>query len=133
MLNQDKKLKLNNFCSCEQTNEDGHTEPDYCDGECFALDKEYFGEVFQEWLDRNGALEVTDKTPKVLLASYNMNWDKVSGVALIECDHEKVIDALNIRTEWSLEISLSGSDLSIVRRSHDELGASFDVRLVYED
>ena len=125
-------MTINNFCTCESYDEDGHPEPFDCDGECFVLDKEYFGELFQEWLDRNGALETAVITPKVVIRGSAMNWNRVSGVAVVDCDYESVLQALSIDSEYTLRISLSGSALKVVRSSHDEYGARFDFTLVYD-
>jgi hypothetical protein len=61
-----------------------------------------------------------------------MNWDKVSGEAVVSFD--KVLDALKINGDFNLRFKQEGTVLTAIRSSHDEpTGAGFSFTLIKDE
>jgi hypothetical protein len=61
-----------------------------------------------------------------------MNWDKVSGEAVVSFD--KVLDALKINGDFNLRFKQEGTVLTATRSSHDEpTGAGFTFTLIKDE
>jgi len=75
--------------------------------------------ILAPWLDAN---EWDDYT-RIRIEGYGMGWRGMSGFLNITAD--KILDGLSINGEYTLRFKLTGKELTAVRSSHDELGASF--------
>ena len=110
-------ITIKSHCECDDIEEG-------CMGEvCYVPLKEAFEEsIFPEFLTRNG-------NPEYLkIVGQNMGWMRTSGYKIVEADANKVFESLTINGDWTLRISLAGSNLLITRSSHDEpMGAGFSV------
>ena len=124
---------LTNDCVCtkfdeetgeEMVDENGDPIPsDYCH-ECYEEELEVFHEfILDEWLKRNNA----DRDSRIIVSSEAMNWNKVSGIASVSA--KNLVDTLSINTSWILRFTLDDKELTVVRSSHDELGAPFVVAI----
>ena len=132
-MTEKQTFTLTNDCVCtkfdeetgeEMVDENGDPIPsDYCH-ECYEEELEVFHEfVLDEWLKRNNA----DRDSRIIVSSEAMNWNKVSGIASVSA--KNLVDTLSINTSWILRFTLDDKELTVVRSSHDELGAPFVVAI----
>ena len=132
-MTEKQQFTLTNDCVCtkfdEETGEemvDKNGDPipsDYCH-ECYEEELEVFHEVvLDEWLKRNNA----DRDSRIIVSSEAMNWNKVSGYASVSA--KDLVDTLSINSSWILRFTLDDKELTVVRSSHDELGAPFVVEI----
>lgn len=132
-MTEKQTFTLTNDCVCtkfdEETGEEmvdeyGNPVPsDYCHN-CYEDELYSFHEfVLDEWLARNNA----DRESRIIVSSEAMNWNKVSGIASVSA--KNLVDTLSINTSWILRFTLDDKELTVVRSSHDELGAPFVVAI----
>ena len=132
-MSEKEQFTLTNDCVCtkfdeetgeEMVDENGDPIPsDYCHN-CYEEELEVFHEfVLDEWLKRNNA----DRDSRIIVSSEAMNWNKVSGIASVSA--KNLVDTLSINTSWILRVTLDDKELTVVRSSHDELGAPFVVAI----
>jgi len=132
-VSEKEQFTLTNDCVCtkfdeetgeEMVDENGDPIPsDYCHN-CYEEELEVFHEfVLDEWLKRNNA----DRDSRIIVSSEAMNWNKVSGIASVSA--KNLVDTLSINTSWILRVTLDDKELTVVRSSHDELGAPFVVAI----
>jgi hypothetical protein len=132
-VTEKQQFTLTNDCVCtkfdeetgeEMVDENGDPIPsDYCH-ECYEEELEVFHEfILDEWLARNNA----DRDSRIIVSSEAMNWNKVSGIASVSA--KNLVDTLSINTSWILRFTLDDKELTVVRSSHDELGAPFVVEI----
>jgi hypothetical protein len=130
-VTEKQTFTLTNDCVCtkfdeetgeEMVDENGDPIPsDYCH-ECYEEELAVFDEfVLDEWLARNNA----DRDSRIIVSSEAMNWNKVSGYASVSA--KDLVDTLSINSSWILRFTLDDKELTVVRSSHDELGAPFVV------
>ena len=100
----------------------------YC--ECWEYDREDTVACLTQWLVRNGEPE------GALIEGAAMGWQRRAGYKLERNSDtgklaQQLLEALSIRGEFSLKLSLEGKELKARRASHDEpTGASFIFRAV---
>jgi len=120
-----KEMTLTTTCSCEFYDEETDTSKpaEYCYGDCYTEDLEYYTEAFlNPWLE---AKAIMADSP-VRIEGSAMGWQRRSGYK--DTSARAIIDSLSFDGDWTLVIRYDGNDLSFVRYSHDEpTGASFIV------
>jgi hypothetical protein len=132
-VTEKQTFTLTNDCVCtkfdEETGEEmvdeyGNPVPsDYCHN-CYEDELYSFNEfVLDEWLARNDA----DRDTRIIVSSEAMNWNKVAGYASVSA--KDLVDTLSINSSWILRFTLDDKELTVVRSSHDELGAPFVVAI----
>ena len=92
------------------------------DKDCFGCYEDSIGwvkELLDEWKTRNGEPEY------IRINGSAMGWRRLTGYSDTTADVNEMFDKLSLNGDWRLEFTLTGADMKIVRRSHDELGASF--------
>lgn len=89
-----------------------------CHGVCFESGKETFLQAIEDWMKDT-------KTEAFYIEGSNMGWTHASGNTEVLTDPKQALDALNIRDQWILRLTNEANDLTVVRSSHDELGAAF--------
>ncbi len=102
---------------------------EYCYGDCYTEQVcDFTDNILPEWL----TIHNLDKNSPVLIKGYGMTWRGVSGDAVRYAD--QIISTLEIDGDFILRITCDTEtgDLRIVRSSHDELGASFEIEPVPE-
>lgn len=130
-VTEKQQFTLTNDCVCtkfdeetgeEMVDENGDPIPsDYCH-ECYEEELAVFDEfILDEWLERNDA----DRDTRIIVSSEAMNWNKVAGYASVSA--KDLVDTLSINSSWILRFTLDDKELTVVRSSHDELGAPFVV------
>jgi hypothetical protein len=125
-LLEDWSAALGTNCECVYLDEeDKEVMPYGCDGECYQEAKDFTLELIEEWLERN------DHPSAVIIRGVAMGWQRRAGYALIRATGDKIatetLDKLTLNGDFSLELNLRGRACHAVRRSHDELGASFEL------
>lgn len=118
-------------CVCYKTDEygegvldkNGEAVPsDYCYGDCYAEQVfDFTDNILPYWLE---AKAIMADSP-VRINGSGMTWRGVSGYA--DTSARGIVKALEINGDFTLRITYEDGELSIVRSSHDELGASFTV------
>lgn len=116
------RMELTSDCTCTMLDENEAEMPsDECFG-CWEDDLEYFkAEFLGPFLDANDL--GTYDTLK--LDATNMGWRRETAHAYVEA--RALIDMVALRGDFTLRITLSEDkrELTIIRSSHDELGARF--------
>lgn len=93
--------------------------PADCNGTCWDDAQTYaYGEV-REWLEAN-------KSEAYYVKGSNMHWTGISGQTDVQTDPAKALSLLSINGEYNLRFKREGDTLTVVRTSHDELGALFE-------
>jgi hypothetical protein len=118
------RAEVTSDCRCETYNEDTDTsspsEECYY-GECYTEAVEDFTEnILKVWLDRNRISE----DAKIQIVGSKMRWTGSSGWTIVPA--LEINKALEIDGDFILRYKLLGTELTCVRSSHDELGASFE-------
>lgn len=112
-------------CTCVDENEQPRI--DDCYGWCYEYAEQDVAYLLEEWLERSDTA-----TDTVRVSSEAMNWNRVSGYAIVGIDN--LLDTMKINGEYQLRFKLSGNNLTIVRYSHDEpTGALFTATFVPDD
>ena len=111
--------------------ENGEYVPDYenCYGDCYTEQvADFTDNILPEWLTHHNL----DKSSPVLIKGSGMTWRGVSGSAVRYAD--QIIPALQIDSDYILRITCDTETglLKIVRSSHDEYGALFEIEPVPE-
>lgn len=115
-------LELSNNCTCED--EEGNYS-DECFG-CYDDSRSYlFDHIVPLWESRNKA------TDNIRIEGANMGWMHESGWLVTEA--KNLLDALSINGDYTLVFTLEGADLKVMRYSHDEHGASFEITFVPDE
>ena len=119
--------EITSDCTCTDENEQPTND---CIGWCYQFAEEDVAFLVEEWLDRNQITTLPEEV-SVLVATNAMNWDRVSAYADIKAD--KLVTLLKLNGDYCIRFKLQGTELSIVRYSHDEpVGALFTVA-IYEN
>lgn len=126
-LLEDWSAGITTNCECRYLDEeDNEITPESCDGSCYEEARDNTLELLEEWLERN------DYPSAVIIQGVAMNWQRLSGYALIRATGDKIageiLDKLTLDADFTLELKLMGRACHAVRRSHDELGASFELQ-----
>jgi hypothetical protein len=118
-------------CVCYKVDEDGEGVLDtngeavpneYCYGDCYAEQVfDFTDNILPSWLE---AKAIMADSPVRILGS-GMGWRGVSGYA--DTTARNIVKALEIDGDFTIRITYEDGELSLVRSSHDELGASFSV------
>lgn len=120
-------------CVCYKTDEDGegvldeHGEAvpnEYCYGDCYAEQVyDFTDNILPYWLE---AKAIMADSP-VLINGTRMTWRSISGHA--ETSARGIVKALEINGDFTLRITYDdeSKELSVVRSSHDEMGALFEI------
>lgn len=129
--NKPLTFKLTTACTCVTYNEATDEWVPITDGmecgDCWSEEVEMFTEdVLDKWMEAHDL----DFNDEIVISGHNMNWDKVSGVA--ESSPNRLVSALAINGDFTLNFTLDGKTLTCVRTSHDEVGASFTIIPVSE-
>lgn len=126
-LENEMTVELSTECSCSYFDEETNSsvESDYCYGDCWKDEYDYFSNEFLPlWLSANNFAE--DEI--IRLEGSRMTWRNVAGFIDIEAD--KLVETLQINGDFRLVFTLS-SDLKTLkarRSSHDEpMGAYFEI------
>jgi hypothetical protein len=124
-------------CVCYKVDEDGEGVLDtdgeavpneYCYGDCYTEQvADFTDNILPYWLE---AKAVMADSP-VRINGSGMGWRGVSGHA--ETSARGIVKALEIDGDFILRITYEDGELSVVRSSHDELGASFSVEPISLD
>ena len=114
-------------CECRLLDEEyNEITPDYCLGYCYEDMGAEASQLIEEWLERN------DHPSAVIIQGVAMGWQRRAGYALIRATGDKIageiLDKLTLDADFTLELKLMGRACHAVRRSHDELGASFELQ-----
>jgi hypothetical protein len=115
-------VELKSDCTC--TNEDGTPSTDCFD--CWQDSVWLFKDLMNTWRKTVGVDWNT-----VRITGRNMNWDKVSGEAVVSFD--KVLDTLKINGDFTLRFKQEGTVLTATRSSHDEYCAGFSFTLIKDE
>jgi len=97
---------------------------DYCTGDCWEYQKEGWDYLFYRWLSAH-------HSPRTyFIEGSNMGWRRVAGHTDKLDSGDAVLEALTGGFDFVLRCEFDPSDdtLTIVRSSHDEMGALFTVR-----
>lgn len=124
-----QEMELTSHCICELYDEetDESTQSDYCFG-CWDEEVDNFRYIIlAPWLDANG----WDESTRIRIEGGGMTWRGVSGYLNTTAD--KVIEGLTINGDFTLRYKLEGTELTAIRSSHDELGATFRFVLADEE
>jgi hypothetical protein len=126
-LLEDWSATLTSNCECRLLDEeDNEITPDYCLGYCYEDMSDEANQLIEEWLERN------DYPSAVVIQGVAMGWERRAGYALIRATGDKIargiLDKLILNGDFTLELNLRGRACYAVRRSHDELGASFELQ-----
>jgi hypothetical protein len=135
------KATITNQCQCQQCEECGiaffgdyaencpecNKEPEpvhYCTGECWEDQTEGFVYLFEEWEKANGSPEYC------YIEGRRMGWRGTSGHTAKLEGWKEVLESLTGNFDFTLRCTFDPSDgsLTIVRSSHDEYGAGFNVK-----
>lgn len=116
------EVELTSDCTC--TNEDGTPSDDCFD--CWQDSVWLFKDMMHTWRETVGV-----KWDTVKITGTQMNWDRVSGEAIVP--FEKVLDALKIRGDFTLRFKQEGTILTATRSSHDEYCATFYFTLIEDE
>jgi hypothetical protein len=118
-------------CVCYKVDEDGEgvldtngeaVPSEYCYGDCYAEQVfDFTDNILPSWLE---AKAIMADSPVRILGS-GMGWRGVSGYA--DTSARNIIKALEIDGDFTIRVTYEDGELSFVRSSHDELGASFSV------
>lgn len=88
--------------------DDMHTDLDY---------------LLDEWKERNGNVAYT------AIYGTNMGWLHQAGhTEPFEATAKEVLEHMSINTEWKLNVTLKGKEMTMTRYSHDEYGAHFTLQ-----
>lgn len=132
------RFDLTNVCVCEDVDDNGNA---IVDGNGYALPPLscygcYEDEIInlndiiiKPYLLANGIEEDT----LLRIDGSNMDWTRRSGYAYANANTESIVEKLSLNTEWILRFALEDGKLSVVRSSHDELGAGFVFRVATEE
>ena len=94
-------------------------EVGWCDGACWEYKVEWLEEELEKWCALVG------NPPKMKVSSRRMNWNGVSGYAIINPDFKSLLKVMSVGDQ-TLDFTFNGTEVSIVRYSHDEpMGATF--------
>jgi len=121
---------LTNNCTCA---DEESLSLDRCYGDCYEDTFSVLSMVVENWREMN-----SHKASDYLrVDGEGMTWQHLSGYLVTEVTKdltETIVNALRINGDWTLTFRVStAGDLSVVRSSHDELGASFSVTFVPEE
>jgi len=122
--------ELSNTCTCESYDEetDTATPADFCYGDCWETEVDSLMEcVIQPWAKAQG----WEMDTAIRIQGSKMTWLSRSGYK--DTTPENIIESLSINSEFTLRFKFDGKDLSVVRSSHDELGALFEFELAPAD
>jgi broad specificity phosphatase PhoE len=118
-------------CTCYKVDENGegvldeHGEAipaDDCRYDCYEEQVADFNDnILPYWLEAKGI--TADDSVRIL--GSGMTWRGVSGYA--DALPREIVSKLEFGNQFILYITYDNGDLSIVRSSHDELGAGFEV------
>jgi hypothetical protein len=132
-MGEGNKMNTNTIYESEMTtdctciDENGYQRPNDCWGWCYQDAEQDVAYLIEEWVERSDTA-----TDTVRIESNRMNWDGVSGYAVVDID--KLINTVKINAEYRLRFKLERNNLTIVRYSHDEpMGALFTVNFVPDD
>lgn len=128
------QTEVTNDCTCtvydEETGDtkkdeyDNDLRPEYCAGDCYLeAVSDLNDNLLPEWLEAHG---MTSES-YVILNSDNMLWNKVSGWAVARATGEAIVKALSLDGDFILRFKLEDDKLTVVRSSHDEVGALFTI------
>lgn len=121
-------------CTCQAVDEDGNYiendkgEPvlaDRCyDGDCWNYQVEDFGESFiPMWTEQVGL----DNSDLVEVSSASVRWTREPFKAITQV--ENILAVLYFGNQYTLDFTLDGTSLTVVRYSHDEpTGSSFTIK-----
>ena len=102
----------------------GESDPVFCNGDCWDYQTEGFAYLFEEWEKANNAPRYS------FIEGSRMGWRGVSGHTDKLEGWEEVLKSLTGDFDFTLRCEFDPSDntLTIVRSSHDEMGALFTVQ-----
>jgi hypothetical protein len=127
------QTEITSNCVCVKYDEDGMAMLDeqgeaipneYCFGDCYAEQVyDFTDNILPSWLEAKGIMA---DSPVRILGS-GMTWRGVSGHS--DTSARGIVKALEFGNQFTLYITYDDEthDLTIVRSSHDELGARFEV------
>ena len=146
------RASLSNVCACgfcdvcgvcftdaaESCDDCGATvRPIDCGGDCYTDGRDYCADVIAEWLRDVCWLRDIRTHERTDVGAYlvgsGVGWDYGYAMSDVLAGYGRkdgaydILNALEIRGAYSLEIRRDARALTIVRRSHDELGALFHV------
>lgn len=119
----DWELVLSTDCNCET--EEGEPAAE-CWG-CFEDDELNAQDLLNSWRKANG----NNATDAVRIDGSRLTWQGLNGYKVTNFDD--VLNSLKINGDYRITLKLNGKDLTAVRASHDELGASFTFSFVPEE
>lgn len=100
-----------------------------CRGDCYEDDLGIVGMLLDRWLIAN---DMEKDEPNVLIQTNRMNWNGISGHAIVE--FKNILNALKLDGDWNIKFYLDGKDLVAYRYSHDEpTGAEFTITITNEE
>ena len=118
-------------CTCYAVNEDGEgvldsngdaVPSESCYGDCYTESVyDFTDNILPYWLESKGVMADSP----VRINGSGMGWRGQTGYA--DTSARGIVKALEINGDFILRITYEDGELSIVRSSHDELGASFSV------
>jgi hypothetical protein len=128
------KATLTTDCTCQAIDEDGEgilnengeaVLADRCrEGECWDYQVEDVNEAFLPmWTEKVGI----DKTDLVDVSSASVRWTREPFRVITQV--ENILAVLYFGNQYTLDFTLDGNSLTVVRYSHDEpTGASFTIK-----
>ena len=121
------EMELSTECVCQVENEDGEfVESPECFN-CWDDELEMFvQDIYKPWIAANRMNEAT-----CLTVHYgDMNWDRRAGGFSCQVKDLEELEPLKLNGDFRLRIKLEGKSLTVVRSSHDELGAKFSFEVL---
>ena len=81
-----------------------------CRGDCYEDDLGIVGMLLDRWLIAN---DMEKDEPNVLIQTNRMNWNGISGHAIVE--FKNILNALKLDGDWNIKFYLDGKDLVAYR------------------
>lgn len=127
-MSEIEKWELSTDCTCEVYDEETDTSSpsDYCGG-CWDDEVANLREcIIRPWVRANG----WEMDTPIKVNGSRMTWQSIGGYAYTT--PERLVNTLSLNGDFTLRFTLDGNTLTVVRSSHDELGAGFEFEMADE-
>lgn len=117
---------LTNTCDCEVWDEvtDTYSQSPACYG-CWDDDLEQACYLINNWLELSN---ISDDYDAVKINGSGLTWQRLDGYKLTDGNANDILEALQIRGDYTISLTLENGKLTATRYSHDEpTGASFTI------
>jgi hypothetical protein len=124
-INLTSTFELSTTCTCENYDEETGetTDSEFCYG-CWEDEKSNLQySIIEPWL----AEQTIDSNDLLRINGSNMGWLHTSGWTYCPPTVDGILNALSINSDYTLRFTLEGTNLTVIRSSHDEFAARFDI------